>query len=417
MTRDEWKESLDIALATISSQKLRSFLTMLGVVIGVASVISVAAVIDGLNGHVARKVQELGTSTFFITRFKAFTLPPWPEEIRLRKKMVVEDIVAIREHCPTVRKVSPILTRGFGFGGDNEIRFQASLVTQPILRGGEPDLTQVLPVYVVHSGRFLTEGENLHAAPVCILGNAIADSLFGPLDPIGKEVRINGLPFQVIGVFDSHQGLFGGPGVDQFVIIPYRTFAKMYPEIDEVIIGAAAVDPKQLSRAEEEVIEVLRRRRHVPANKPNDFEITSADFLTDLWQKLTSAIVLLTLIIASIGLLVGGIGVMNIMLVSVTERTSEIGVRKAVGARRVDIRSQFLLEAVALTGSGGIVGIFIGVTLSLAVAALFPNLPARVSIFWTFAGFVLSLAVGLFFGIYPAVKAANLDPVTCLRHE
>jgi putative ABC transport system permease protein len=417
VTRAEWKESLDIALATISSQKLRSFLTMLGVVIGVASVISVAAIIDGLNGHVARKVQELGTSTFFLTRFKAFTLPPFPEEIRLRKKLTSEDAAAIREHCPTVRKVSPILTRGYGFGGDNEIRFQSSLVSNPILRGGEPELTQVLPVYVVHSGRFLTEEENLHAAPVCILGNAIADSLFGPVDPVGKEVRINGLPFQVIGVFEPHQGLFGGPGVDQFVIVPFRTFVKMYPEIEELIIGASATDPQQLGRAEEEVIEVLRHRRHVPANKPNDFEVISADFLTDLWQKLTSALVLLTLIIASIGLAVGGIGVMNIMLVSVTERTAEIGVRKAVGARRVDIRSQFLLEAVALTGSGGVVGILIGITLSLGVAALFPNLPARISIFWTLAGFVISLAVGLFFGIYPAVKAANLDPVACLRHE
>jgi putative ABC transport system permease protein len=417
MTRAEWRESLDIALATISSQKLRSFLTMLGVVIGVASVISVAAIIDGLNGHVARKVQELGTSTFFVTRFRAFQLPPFPEAIRLRKKLVVDDAVAIREQCPTVRKVCPILTRGFGIGGDNEIRFQSNLVANPILRGGEPDLTQVLPVYVVRSGRFLTEAENLHAAAVCVLGNAIADSLFGPLDPIGKEVRINGLPFLVIGVFEPHQGLFGGPGVDQFIIIPYRTFAKLYPEIEEIVIGASAVDPRQLERAKEEVIEVLRRRRHVPANKPNDFEITSADFLTDLWQKLTSAIVLLTLIVASIGLLVGGIGVMNIMLVSVTERTSEIGVRKAVGARREDIRSQFLLEAVALTGSGGIAGILIGITLSLGVAAVFPALPARVSIFWTFAGFLISLAVGLFFGIYPAVKAANLDPVTCLRHE
>ena len=417
MTRAEWKESLGVALATISSQKLRSFLTMLGVVVGVASVISVAAIIDGLNGHVARKVQELGTETFFITRFKAFQLEPWPEEIRLRKQLTYEDAVAIREHCPTVKKVTPMLTRGFIFGGDNEIRFGSNRVADPILRGGEPELTEVLHVYAVHSGRFLTSEENLHAAHVCILGGAIADALFGPLDPIGKEVRVNGLTFQVIGVFEPHQGLFGGPGVDQFIIIPYRTFAKIYPEIEEIVIGASAFDPRALPRAEEEVVELLRRRRHVLTNKPSDFEVTSADFLTDLWQKLTRALVLLTLMIASIGLVVGGIGVMNIMLVSVTERTGEIGVRKAVGARRVDIRSQFLLEAVALTGSGGVIGILIGITMSLAVAALSPDLPARVSLFWTLAGFVLSLAVGLFFGIYPAVKAANLDPVACLRHE
>jgi putative ABC transport system permease protein len=417
VTRDEWRESFDIALATIRSQKLRSFLTMLGVVIGVASVISVAAIIDGLNGHVARKVQELGSSTFFISRFKAFTFPPFTEEIRLRKRLSADDTVAIRELCPTVKYVTPIFTRGFGFGGTNEIRFQNNLVDNPILRGAEPDLINVLPVYVVHYGRMFTVEENLHADRICLLGNAIADTLFGPIDPIGKEVRVNGLPFLVIGVFQPHQGLFGGPGVDQFIIIPYRTFAKLYPEMEEIILGASALDPKLLGRAEEEVVEVMRRRRHVPIAKPNDFEIISADFLTDLWQKLTGAIVLLTLIIASIGLLVGGIGVMNIMLVSVTERTAEIGVRKAVGARREDIRTQFLLEAVALTGSGGVAGIFFGVVLSLSVAALFPDLPARVSIFWTFTGFVLSLAVGLFFGIYPAVKAANLEPVACLRHE
>jgi len=417
VTRAEWKESLSVALATLASQKMRAFLTMLGVVIGVASVISVAAIIHGLNQHITDKVREIGTQVFFVTRFKAFSFERWTEEIRKRKYLTYDDTIAVREQCPTVQKATPVLTRALFFGQENEVRYQNNRVENPFVRGGEPELVDVLPVYAVKEGRFLTSEENQHAARICIIGAAIADTLFGPLDPVGREVRVNGLPFKVIGVFEPHQGLFGGPGVDQFVIIPYRTFTKLYPEIEEVIIGVSVADPSQLAKAEDEVIEALRRRRHVPPNAKNDFEISSPDVVTDLWKQLTGAIVVLTLIIASIGLLVGGIGVMNIMLVSVTERTAEIGVRKAVGARRSDIRAQFLLEAVTLTGMGGVIGILIGVLVSAGVAALFPSLPTRVSIFWTAMGLAISLGVGLFFGIYPALKAANLDPVRCLRYE
>jgi len=419
VTPAEWKESLGVALATIASQKLRAFLTMLGVVIGVASVISVAAIINGLNRHVTDKVRQIGSNSFFITRFRAFTFDfeHLPEEIRLRKHLTSEDAVAIQQQCSRVAKATPILTRAVFLGGANEVRYLNNQVEDSILRGGEPELVDVLPVYAVKEGRFLTREENLHATQVAILGAAIADALFGTLDPVGREVRVNGLPFKVIGVFEPNQGLFGGPGVDQFVIIPYRTFAKLYPEIEEVVIGVSVRDPSLLAGAEDEVTEVLRRRRSVHPNKPNDFEITSPDLLTDLWDQLTRAIVILTLVIASIGLVVGGIGVMNIMLVSVTERTGEIGVRKAVGARRRDIGAQFLLEAMTLTGVGGVVGVAAGVVLSVGVATIFPALPTRVSLFWTLIGLVISLAVGLFFGIYPALKAASLDPVRCLRYE
>ncbi len=417
MTRGEWKESLSVALATIASQKLRSFLTMLGVVIGVASVISVAAIIHGLNQHITDKVREIGTQVFFISRFKAFTFERWTEEIRKRKYLTSEDAAVIRQQCPTVDKSSPILTRALFFGQENEIRYLNNRVENPFVRGGDPELVDVLPVYQVREGRFLTADDNLHAERVCILGAAIVDSLFGPLDPLGREVRVNGILFKVIGTFEPHQGLFGGPGVDQFVIIPYRTFQKLYPEIEEVILAVSVTDPSLLGKAQDEVVEVLRRRRHVPARAKNDFEISSPDIVTDLWRQLTGAIVVLTLIVASIGLLVGGIGVMNIMLVSVTERTAEIGVRKAVGARRKDIRAQFLLEAVALTGLGGVIGILTGVLISVGVAEVFPSLPARVSLFWTAMGMAMSIGVGLFFGIYPAVKASQLDPVRCLRYE
>jgi putative ABC transport system permease protein len=419
MTRAEWRELFSVALATIASQKLRAFLTTLGVVIGVGSVIIVAAIIDGLNRHITDKVNELGSQSFFITRFPAFTtdFDKMPEEIRLRKHLTPDDAAAIRTYCPLVSKASPILTRFGLLGGSNELRYGNNRVEEPILRGGEPELLDTVPVYAIKEGRFLTHDENRHASNVAILGSPMADTLFGPTDPLGKIIRLNGRSFEVIGVFEPHQGLFGGPGVDQFVVIPYRTFAKMYPEIEEVVIAATVTDPRLLQQAQDQVADLMRRRRAVPAHKPNDFEIASADILTDLWQQLTGAIVILTLIVASIGLIVGGIGVMNIMLVSVTERTQEIGVRKAVGARRKDIRAQFLIEAVTLTSAGGVIGILIGVAISLAIATFFPMLPARASIFWTAMGLLISLSVGLFFGIYPAVKASNLDPVSCLRYE
>ncbi len=419
MTGSEWREVFSVALATIASQKMRSFLTTLGVVIGVGSVIIVAAIIDGLNRHITDKVNELGSQSFFITRFPAFTtdFDKMPEEIRLRKHLTPADAEAIRTYCPLVAKASPILTRFGLLGGSNEVRYGNARVEEPILRGGEPELLDTVPVYAIKEGRFLTHDENRHSAAVAILGSPIADTLFGAVDPLGKTVRVNGRPFEVIGIFEPHQGLFGGPGVDQFVVIPYRTFAKMYPEIEEVVIAATVTDVAQLESAQDQVADLMRRRRGVPAHKPNDFEISSADLLTDLWQQLTGAIVILTLIVASIGLLVGGIGVMNIMLVSVTERTQEIGVRKAVGARRKDIRAQFLMEAVTLTSAGGLIGIVIGVLISVSIAEFFPDLPARASLFWTAMGLLISLSVGLFFGLYPAVKASNLDPVNCLRYE
>lgn len=422
--RAEWKEAFEVALATIASQKMRAFLTMLGVVIGVGSVIVVAATIDGLNRYISDKINELGSQTFFVTRFQAFTFDfeRLPEEIRLRKHLTIEDAAAIREQCPSVEKATAVWTRaafigGGPLGGSNEVRYGNNLVEEPILRGAEPELLDVLPMHQVREGRFFTHDEDDHAAQVVVLGAPIADQLFGAVDAIGKIVRLNGRAFQVVGVFEPHQGLFGGPGVDQFMIIPYKTFHKMYPDIKEVVLLMKSRGNESFATAQEEVAEVMRRRRRVPAHKPNDFEMTTADVITDLWNQLTSAIVMLTLMVASIGLLVGGIGVMNVMLVSVTERTAEIGVRKAVGARREDIRSQFLLEAITLTGVGGAVGIVAGVVASLLIGALVPNLPARVSLFWTVAGLLISLSVGLFFGIYPAVKAANLDPVRCLRYE
>jgi putative ABC transport system permease protein len=250
-----------------------------------------------------------------------------------------------------------------------------------------------------------------------VLGAAINESLFPYTDAVGKTVRLNGALYEVIGVFEHDPGLFGGPGVDMFAIIPLSNFKKQYPEAKELIIAFTVPENVSVGTAQGEVIQAMRRLRHIPANKENDFELTSPDFLSKIWNQLTGALVILTTVISSVGLLVGGVGVMNIMLISVTERTQEIGLRKAIGARRVDIRLQFLLEAVVLTLVGGTIGILIGAGVSTLVRTFVPSIPATLSYLWVSIGFMISVGVGLFFGYYPANLAASLDPIVCLRYE
>ena len=250
-----------------------------------------------------------------------------------------------------------------------------------------------------------------------VLGAAINESLFPNSDAIGRSVRINGDLYEVIGIFEHDPGLFIGPGVDAFAVIPLSTFKKQYPEAKELIMAFTVPEGVRVDTAQDEVIQAMRRLRHISADKENDFEISSPDFLSNLWNQLTGALVILTSVISSIGLLVGGIGVMNIMLISVTERTQEIGLRKAIGARRIDIRVQFLLEAVVLTLVGGTIGILIGAAVSTLVRTFIPSIPASLSYLWVSIGFTISVGVGLFFGYYPANLAANLDPIVCLRYE
>jgi len=256
-----------------------------------------------------------------------------------------------------------------------------------------------------------------HARFVVVLGQGIADSLFPHSDPVGRTVRLNGVAFEVIGIFVKDEGLFGGPGIDQFACIPYSTFHRLYPEIREHFMAISARDTSQLHAAVDEVVPVLRRRRRVPAREENDFELAMPEFFAQMWAQTTGALFLLTFTISSIALLVGGIGVMNIMLVSVTQRTREIGIRKAVGARRQDIRLQFLVEAMALTGAGGVIGILVGTGLGWLVTTLYPAMPVDVSAVWVFLGFTISVGIGLFFGYYPAKRASELDPIVALRYE
>ena len=418
MTIAQARENFFAAMDTLRSSKVRSALTVLGIVIGVSSVISMAAIIQGLNKFVQDKVESLGSRTYFLTRFPPGMDPAhMPERIRTRRYIEYSYGDFIRHAAPDVQIVTTVGTRGFFFGDSNLITSGDHSVEKVIVRGAEPEYTEAIPLFSIERGRFISAFDQEHARPVVVLGAAISESLFPNSDAVGKEVRINGAVYEVIGVFEHDQGLFLGPGVDIFAIIPLSNFKKQYPEAKELIMLFTVPKGANVDLAQGEVIQAMRRLRRVPADKENDFELSSPDFLSNLWNQLTGALVILTTVISSIGLLVGGIGVMNIMLISVTERTQEIGVRKAIGARRADVRLHFLLEAVVLTLVGGTIGILIGAGISTLVRTLVPAVPASLSYLWVTIGFVISVGVGLFFGYYPANLAANLDPIDCLRYE
>jgi putative ABC transport system permease protein len=418
MTLAQGRENFFAAMQTLHSSKVRSALTVLGIVIGVSSVISMAAIIQGLNKFVQDRVESLGSRTYFVTRFPPGTDPShMPERIRIRRYLEYDYAEFVRSAAPDVANVTTVGTRGFFFGDSNLITSGNRSVEKVIVRGAEPEYTVALPLFNIEHGRFISKFDEEHARPVVVLGAAISESLFPNTDALGKTVRINGALYEVIGIFSQDQGLFLGPGVDIFAIIPLSNFKKRYPEAKELIMLFTVPKEVNAETAQGEVIQAMRRLRRVPADKENDFELSSPDFLSNLWSQLTGALVILTTVISSIGLLVGGIGVMNIMLISVTERTQEIGIRKAIGARKADVRLQFLLEAVALTLVGGTIGILIGVGISALVRTLVPSVPATLSYLWVSIGFAISVGVGLFFGYYPANMAAKLDPIDCLRYE
>jgi putative ABC transport system permease protein len=418
MTRHEATENLLVAMDTLRTHKVRSGLTILGIVIGVTSVISVASIIDGLNRFVQNKVDSLGSRTYFITRFPGGTDPNrLPLKIRIRKYIEYSDAAYLRETCPDIDTATAFGTRAFFTGQTNVVSYEGQRVERIFLRGAEPELAQAIPAYSVALGRFISRYDEDHARTVVVLGSDIADSLFPQTDPVGKIVHLNGELFEVIGVFDKDSGFFSAVGINQFAMIPMSNFRKNYPEAKELAIAFTSRPGGDVEKAKDEVTEAMRRRRHVPFKDESDFEMISPDFITALWKQLTGALVALTGIISSVGLLVGGIGVMNIMLISVTERTSEIGVRKAIGARRADIRVQFLFEATVLSCTGGAIGVALAAIIAFAIRHLIPSIPATLSLLWVAMGVGISLAVGIFFGYYPANRAANLDPIVALRYE
>jgi putative ABC transport system permease protein len=282
--------------------------------------------------------------------------------------------------------------------------------------GALPSYEQVYNVHM-YKGRFFNDAENVHRADVAVIGYDLAEGLFPYEDPLGKQILVGGVGYEVIGVVEKRKGqFFRDESADKVVVVPYRTFVKHNPGDDDHFIGAQSF-PGKMASAEDEVRTVLRRRRNVSYNKPDNFDISSSEQIAKEFRQIMSSVALLITVISSIGLLVGGVGVMNIMLMSVTERTREIGVRKAIGARRRDITWQFLTEAITLTAAGGVIGVLLGVGISMLINATLPKLPSAVPVWAIILGVAMSMSVGLFFGMYPAIKAARLDPVEALRYE
>ncbi len=417
--KDEFGEIVQMATDTIRGNKLRSSLTVLGIVIGVAMVIGVSSIGRGLDDNVRDVVASIGSNIIFAYHLEPFTFGRQTEEMRTRKKLTFEDAEAIRQ-LPHVKAVSA----GIRFFrpelgvGSFVVKYQDRKVKNTILEGDTASVKDVFDL-VMSSGRWFTEADDERHATVIILGHDTAEELFPVEDPLGKEINIEGRLFEVIGVLAKIKSVFGGgkdPN-DNRVFFPLTTFKTLHPELKDHWISAKATSHDDMPKAIDEIRELLRRRRKVPPDKPDNFSVFTSDSISDTWNQLTGALFVGMFAISSVGLIVGGVGVMNIMLVSVTERTREIGVRKAIGARKRDILLQFTLEAIILTVVGGVIGILLGAAIVWVIPEFWPSLPAHMSVFWTIFGFTSAAGVGLVFGIYPAWKAANLDPIEALRYE
>ena len=407
------KESAWMAVDTVRTNKLRSSLTILGVSVGVITVVFMVSIIQGLNKAFAKQIESLGSNTIWVLKFDpSIGHQPTPEEIH-RKELTLEDADAIRREARSIVGVSPFYRKIA-----ETVRHQDRQSDTPILLGITPYYEFTLSSYVGY-GRFVTDLDVEQRANVCVLGLDVVRALFPYEDPVDKELKIAGHPFRVIGVMEP-LGSILGQSRDNSVFIPISTFQKYYPEMEfpEIIyaIIVRPVDRASVKSAIDELTDILRRRRHVPPGAPNNFGVSSQDALLDIYNQLTGATYLVLTAISFVALMIGGIGVMNIMLVSVTERTREIGVRKAVGATRLNILSQFLIEAVVLTAIGGLAGLALGEVASLLMNKYSP-LPAYVPAWAIVVGIGISAAVGIIFGLWPAWKAARLDPIESLRYE
>jgi putative ABC transport system permease protein len=417
MRMGDFKETVTMALGTLRANKMRSGLTILGIVIGVMTVITISSVVNGLNSGVEGLVQSLGSNVLFIYRFPAFTGRPTTEMLT-RKQMTYDDAIAMRA-LPHVVAVSPGLqytdNNAPGRSGVTAIRGNGKEMQNTILTGASPAQQEVHDLNMLE-GRFFNDTDEERASRVTVLGHDTAEQLFPGQSAIGRDVEAAGMLFTVVGVLDNYKQAFGGGDnpMDNQAIFPLSTFHYMHPEQLDYWITVKYDDPKNRLTVQDELTELLRRRRKVLNEKPDNFAIFGTDTLTRLWDEITGGLFLLMFSLSCVALMVGGVGVMNIMLVSVTERTREIGVRKAIGATKKTILTQFTLEAITLCAVGGVIGVVLGSLIALGVGHW---LPTVLSPLWVATAFASSCAIGLIFGIYPAWKAANLDPIEALRYE
>lgn len=414
------KEILLMALDSIRAHKFRSFLTVLGIVVGVMTAITVASILTGLRHSIVAIIEEYGTNNIYA--FHLSTGPRVSEDRseRTRKPLTVDDAEAIKQQASAVEDVAHVAPNvGYAGGPFNDnITYQGHNYRWGNTQGVSPNYAEITNISV-REGRFLSEADDAQRRYAMVIGVNAAEALFPGQESniVGTEVKMGGYNFEIVGLLEKRKnGFFGENEEDNAVFIPFRTAQKIAPAkgyLLLVIKARSGLIREALDQSEE----ILRRRRGVSFSQPDNFDIKTADKFIEQFDSITAMVGLIAIAISSLGLLVGGIGVMNIMLVSVTERTQEIGVRKAIGARRRDIVYQFLFEAMALTFMGGLLGVFLAFCISQLIMLLIPSLPASIPSWAVVSGLSVSVGVGLIFGVWPARKASRLDPIECLRYE
>jgi putative ABC transport system permease protein len=411
-------ENFRFAFLAVRAHKLRAILTVLGIVVGVSTVIAMVSIVTGFKNNMIRSFQSFGATLVQFQKYEQRFGPHGPPEAELRRKdLVLEDALALKASIPEMRAVSP---ERYLWDTDIHVKYRDAETTTPVVAGVGPDYP-IANNHFVSYGRFITEADFEHGTAVAVIGEDVRSVLFPREDPLGKPIDFNGMQYTVIGVLEKKGRMFGGSN-DNFLLIPFTAFDRQFPFIknshrDTIHIATVPYTPEQVPIILEKGRELLRARRHVPFDKPDDFAIFTPDRMIENFKAITNGVMLAMVFIAGVSLLIGGVGVMNIMLVSVTERTREIGLRKAVGAFRRDIVLQFLTEATTLSLLGGAIGVVLGVAVPAVIKRVFEALPAETPIWAIVVGLAVSISVGIFFGLYPAVKASRLDPIEALRYE
>jgi putative ABC transport system permease protein len=414
----EIRESASIALQSLWANKLRSVLTLLGVVIGISSVIAVVTFVNGINAYVAEKVFNLGADVFIVSKApNVITNVDQLMDARRRKNIVMEDFEAVREGCRSC-KVVGATAGGQGGGGRGTVKYGIQTSKDTGIRGWTPSQQRIYDLDII-AGRGITDSDSTNASMVVVIGYDIFENLFSGQDPLNKEIRLDGRVFRVIGL-GKKEGKTLGQSRDNYVMMPITTYFKVYGggrDKYAIRIWAKANDTgTELANAMDETRVIMRSRRHLKPGAPDNFEIDTNQTFLSLWANISSGFFAVTVGIASIALIVGGIVIMNIMLVSVTERTREIGIRKALGAKKADVLSQFLIESATMATMGGAIGVLFGIAIAKGVTAII-GMPSRIELWSVIAGLLVSASVGIFFGVYPARRAAELDPIVALRSE
>ena len=414
--RSDILENLWMALGTLRANKLRSFLTVIGVIIGVVTVMLIASIIAGVDTAVTKEVESFGTRSMYISKFNpGIHVGRLSREERMRKPLTYDDAVAL-SRLPALETAVPFLEITNNFFGQKLLVSGGGKTSASVaLQGTLPDFEKA-GTQIIAEGRFFSQFENDTNQDVCVIGSKVADDFFRFGTPVGDTIKVGEQEFRVVGVLQKReQFLFSGGSDDQnnVIYLPFNVARKLKPNSEDIYLLAVA-RPGQMQDAMDQVTDTLRVRRNVSFGKPDNFGIETTESLISSFHAITGGIAIAMVVISSVGLMVGGIGVMNIMLVSVTERTREIGVRKAIGARRRDILWQFLIEAMTLTGFGGLVGLLVGWAGTLLVKLI---MPSYVPLWAPAAGFFASVGIGMIFGLWPAWKAARLDPIESLRYE